>query len=393
MRETSQGTLRPGLRRKCSNCRLCDKVCPALGFDLDQAIGEKFATQSRETALGCLSAVYTGNAVDANIRYMGASGGMVTAVASALLQRGEVDAVLVVEADSKNPFKQQSYWATSPADLQRAQGSRYLPASVNEAFAAVPELAQRLAVVGLPCHLWGIYLLEKSGLLTNRKIVWHLGLFCGRTPSLHAADALLSGINATRKDVQSLDFRGEGWPGVGRIKTCQKKLRIPLSEMWGHIGTPFFTPLHCFICPDFFADLSDLSFGDAWLRECRTDNQGTSLVLARNERADKLLASLNDDRVIAINAVSAESVQTAFSGNIRRKVGNAKKREIIGDSPPVVRRDEISNKPPSSASLRFEHLLARSAQSRSMRRTLYAFPPGRVMRLFKKIASRLNNLK
>lgn len=386
MRETLQGTLRPGLRRNCCNCRLCDKVCPALGFDLDQAISEKFVTQPRETVLA-----YTGHAVDRDIRYNGASGGMVTAVASALLQRGEVDAVLVVRADPENPFQQQSFWATNPADLQRTQGSRYLPAAVNDGFASLPASAQRLAVVGLPCHLWGIHLLEKNGLLAELQIVWRLGLFCGRTPSLHAADALLSGIDATRRDVLRLDFRGDGWPGIGRIHTSQKELRIPLSEMWGHIGTPFFTPLHCFVCPDFFAELSDLSFGDAWLPECRNDNQGTSLVIARNARADALLASLLNDRLISINAVSMESVQTAFAGNIRRKAGSTKKREIIGCMPPVIRHD--SNKPPTSTSQRFERLLTRSAQSRSLRRTFYAFPPGRTMRLLKKIASRLNSLK
>lgn len=390
MRVTPQGTLRPGLRKQCTSCRICDRVCPALGFDLSLEIPLRFGTDTPHTEVGSCRAVCTGHAVDQNIRFNGSSGGLVTAFASALLDRNEVDAVLVVAGDPADPLHQQSFWATNSEDLRRAQGSRYLPAAINEGFANIPVNAQRLAVVGLPCHLWGVHLLEKSGLLVNRRIVWRLGLFCGRTPSLLAADALLAGLDIPRERLMQIDFRGEGWPGVSRIRSADKAVSFPLSRMWGHIGSPFFTPLHCFVCPDFFAELSDISFGDAWLRECRDDRQGTSLILARTEKAEALLASLNDERIVVLNSVSADVVAHAFAGNIRRKGGSRNKAALTGSEPPVKGCLDMDKSQLPMVSLRFERLLAVSAESRFLRQSIYAFPPGISMRLLQRIASRLN---
>lgn len=394
MRETPQGTLRPGSRRRCSGCRRCDRVCPVLGLDLTAAVKDKFGASVSDADLGVCISCQTGHATDSQIRYDGASGGMVTAVAGYLLESGRVDAVLVVGADVDNPFSQQTSWATTLEELRSAQGSRYLPASVNAAFQQIPSGAQRLAVVGLPCHLWGVHLLEKTGALAGRSIDWKFGLFCGRTPSLLAADALLAGLGATRRETTTLTFRGEGWPGTSQISTSVKETRMPLSQMWGFVGSPFFAPAHCFSCPDFFAALSDLSFGDAWLPECRGDRLGTSLVLARSERAAELLDEMRREGRLETNEVAAEKVRNAFLGNIRRKQSYSRIKSAITGTPfPVVCGPPQGGSSRIAASFRFEWLLGRMGQHRLLREKFLTFPPGKTMKALRKIANYLQKAR
>jgi coenzyme F420 hydrogenase subunit beta len=49
------------------------------------------------------------------------------------------------------------------------------------------------------------------------------------------------------------------------------------------------------LCSDAFGELADLSCGDAWLREyTELDDRGTSIVLVRSSRGEKILASVGD---------------------------------------------------------------------------------------------------
>lgn len=387
MGETPEGTLRPGLRRKCKKCRLCDGVCPSLGFNLCSAVRERFPNARFDDELGVCIACRTGYARDKDVRFNGSSGGLATAVGMHLLASNRVDAVLVVSADIENPFVQRGFWAVNEEELREAQGSRYLPAAVNDAYAKIPAEAKRLAVIGLPCHLWGLHLLEKSGFLGERSVDWRLGLFCGRTPSLHAIDTLLTGLNTNRGETTAIFFRGEGWPGTSRIHTTKKVFRMPLSEMWGFIGSPFFNTPHCFSCPDFFSLLSDLSFGDAWLHECRGDKEGTNLVLARTERGASLLDEMTHEKLITSHDVSFLRVREAFRANILRKQRySVIKEKVTGEAFPVKYGIPHGGSIRVYLSYRYEWFLAKLGMLPKFRRTLPRYPPTRIMRILKRIS-------
>jgi len=386
MRETPQGTLRPGLRRQCTGCLYCSRVCPALGFDLASAVSDRFGKAVPDSDLGVCISCRTGHATDQDIRYNGASGGLVTAVAEYLLASNRVDAVLVVGAETGNPFLQHARWAVTTEELRATQGSRYLPAAINVAFEQIPSGAKRLAVVGLPCHLWGVHLLKKSGALGGQSVDWRLGLFCSHTPSLHAAEALVAGLDIRRHETTTLSFRGEGWPGTSHICTTAKDISIPHTEIWGFIGSPFFTPLHCFSCPDFFATLSDISFGDAWLPECKGERLGTSLILSRSGRATEILDEMSREGRIVTKEVSPEQVRNAFRGNIRRKQSySAVKSKIIKDRYPVFYGPPHDGNARIVASFQFEWLLGRAGANRALCVSILAFPPGVMMKGLRKI--------
>ena len=80
---------------------------------------------------------------------------------------------------------------------------------------------EKIAVVGLPCHIQGLRkAMAKDSKLRDR-IVLCLGLFCNHSPNFLATHFLLESNKINENDIIRLDYRGEGWPG--HLKIAMKK--------------------------------------------------------------------------------------------------------------------------------------------------------------------------
>ncbi|UCC32937.1 MAG: Coenzyme F420 hydrogenase/dehydrogenase, beta subunit C-terminal domain, partial [Candidatus Bathyarchaeota archaeon] len=262
---------------RCNHCGLCLSSCP--GYHVDYA-PQRGRRSKYHDLLGSYRNVYLGHAEDEHIRFMGSSGGAITALLTYALENGIIDGALVVSMNGMNP---RVVVARSVAELRQAMGAKYLPVPMNTGLQKILHTDGRFAVAGLPCHLLGLNRIMSIHPALAKKIVLRLGLFCGRGFDYHFVHYFLKKCGISPRSVQELRFRGNGWPGKVYVKHTlgseNRELHLDYSELGGFSGGYLFMPKRCLFCPDHTAELADISSGDAWLPEIkRKDSQGTSLI-------------------------------------------------------------------------------------------------------------------
>jgi len=101
-------------------------------------------------------------------------------------------------------------------------------------------------------------------------------------------------------EVESISYRGRGWPGGMMIKLKNgTEYRLPSSEYWPtYFSSYFFTPVKCLLCEDATAKYADISVGDAWLPKLRKDKLGSSIIITRTEMGEKIIERFKEKDII-----------------------------------------------------------------------------------------------
>ena len=280
---------------KCNNCGICFKVCPGHEVDFKQLNLDIFGKEPEDILIGNYLNCYIGHAIDYNIRYNSASGGLVSQLLISALEEGIIDGALVTRMKKDSPLEPEPFIARTKEEIIEAAKSKYCPVPANVALKEILESkeGEKFAVVGLPCHIHGIRKAEQINKKLKEKIVLRIGIVCNHTPTFLATEFLLKKMKIKKEDIEKLDYRGEGWPGGMKITTKNgNKIFVPYfsSGYWGIVFNSFFFPMRCISCNDKICGLSDVSFADAWMPELMKDNNiGTSLVISRNEISEEIL--------------------------------------------------------------------------------------------------------
>jgi len=404
MKKTVQGTWRPRFNGACNSCGRCLEVCPALGFDISKEEISFFGQPATDPQIGVVQTVYAGYAENREIRFKGSSGGLVSALSAYLLESKSIDAVLVTTADQANPLMFKGCWASTPEDVYQGRGSKYTPIALNQALKEIPAGAKTICFVGLPCHLWGLRCYEKAGFFKNINIKYRFSLFCGRTPSAHATDFIVEKSKTKTDSIEKIQYRGDGWPAGFKITPKVQDFvdsyqnpgpYFPLGEIWPRIlSTPFFLPVHCYRCPDFFGYLSDISFGDGWLPDLAGDPNGWSACLARTDNGVALLKEATERGVIILEQRLESEIKQAFKGNLVAKIDRrALKNRRFKTTYPVCRGDKASAEYRNSKKANFGegcyYRLMRLFAYQSFRDSFLSYPPNRFMRVSNKVMNKL----
>jgi coenzyme F420 hydrogenase subunit beta len=290
--------------KKCSACGICIKVCPSFGI-----ISTDFKEQTEDFLLGKHLGCYVGFSTNYDIRYNSSSGGLITQLLIFALEEGLINGALVTKMKANKPLEPEPFIARTTEEIIQASGSKYCPVPVNVALKKIlnSKETERFAVVGLPCHIRGIRKAENMNQKLRKKIVLHFGLFCDHTPSFLATEFRLHQMNIKKREVKEIRYRGNGWPGrmIISIENNVKKT----NHFWSPIFSYFFYCPACLLCSDALCELSDISFGDAWLPHfMKSDKVGTSLCISRTDLGDKLLHAALSAGKISLNAISEKEV-------------------------------------------------------------------------------------
>jgi coenzyme F420 hydrogenase subunit beta len=156
----------PELVKMCTGCSLCWDFCPRGGLRYERQwkiTGGDDNVKGAGDPITEFSAK-VGEAWQRNAQ----DGGVVTAVLSTLLQEGEIDGALIATESDGEPWKAESFLATSHEELVANAGSYY-----NQTMALgnldlerwdhkleVPIEEASLALVGTPCEIEGIRALQ-----------------------------------------------------------------------------------------------------------------------------------------------------------------------------------------------------------------------------------------
>lgn len=282
----------------CKRCGLCDEVCPSLSIN----------RMLSADGLGYFIRCYVGYSVDIGIRWLASSGGIATSMLSFLFDKGLIRAAVVVSDNPNDSLKPLMVLARSKEELRKAMGSRYCPVKPSFKIKDLLEVDGRIAVVGLPCHIWGFRRLEEVYGKLREKIFVRIGLFCGKCPNIYATVYFLRKIvSVNEEDVARISYRGRGWPGKILVYTRYGKVLALDYGNWVNFSYyPHFIPTRCVFCYDITNQLADISLGDAW--GLVQDYIGSSVIITRTEIGEQILQQLREEGRISLWEVSPKKV-------------------------------------------------------------------------------------
>jgi len=284
-----------GCRFGDAGCTVCARACARLHGDDCELLSSAVVGRARrdDEPAGVAGTVVAARASCAATHAAGQDGGFVTALLGWALEHGMIDGAVVSGVDPSAPLQPQPVVATTPAELRAAARSRYTYSANPLALRDVSP-SRRVALVGTPCQVSAVRRAQASGLKRFRSVVFTVGLMCSES---FTVEGLLHGVLESRLgialgDVRKLNIKGrllvsvppgrEGLLRDGAIEGSAARIvepglvEVPLREC-----KPFAREA-CHWCPDFAAELADVSAGGLGL-------DGWTVVMARTATGEDWL--------------------------------------------------------------------------------------------------------
>jgi coenzyme F420 hydrogenase subunit beta len=258
--ETLGGYLLPTVDNdKCKQCGLCVTICPGKGFgaDLVSALpSDPFVGQVRGT--------FAGKSTDARVFANSQSGGVVTSILSAAMEKKEIGGAVAVQMFSGAPPRPKAVLIKETAELINTQKSKYCPVPLLNILDEVVACPFPVAVVGIPCQLHGLQNIFEWFPKVKEKVRFTVGLVCDRIMTFAAMDYLIQQAGMEMQNFSMMHFRDKlcgGYPGkVHFLKKNRES--ITLSPRHRSKIKDYFTPARCRICFDKLNVFADIVVGD-----------------------------------------------------------------------------------------------------------------------------------
>ena len=293
----------PRLTGACAQCGLCYSLCPGLAFDF-AAMGRRFFPWSvPDPYFGCVEAMHTGRAIPERLAGS-SSGGVVTALLRTALSAGSVRAAVVVDTDPADPLRPRARLARSASEVLAAAGSKYSLVPLNAILTQSAAIDGPVALVGLPCHLHGIRMLQAADHPLARNIAVTVGLFCGFNLLPEATPFMLRKLGVSPGGAAAVRYRAGDWPGRFEVTLRDGSVRGVAKQAFNFLHA-FFLPPRCALCPDLFAEAADIAVGDYWSGPGEGAG-GRSAIIVRNATGRAFL-----DRALAAGAVETSPLVPA----------------------------------------------------------------------------------
>lgn len=267
-------------------------VCSGRGVPYPDLLNWLFPNVDRDPLIGAYRQIFTGYAADPSVRRRGASGGVISRVLIHLLESGQIDGAIVLQQGLVEPETATPIIATTRAAILAAAQSVY---AVTPMLTLLPEIEKfpgRLAFVGLPEQVTALRMLQAAGHPAVQKVVFVAGPYTGTNMYARAVRAFLrmQGVKDSIAITQ-LQWRAGEWPGYLRVETADGR-EFKAQKFYYNYLIPFYISRNCQITPDFTNEATDLSVGDAWSPAFEQAGGGHSVIVARSELAEKILAQM-----------------------------------------------------------------------------------------------------
>jgi coenzyme F420 hydrogenase subunit beta len=289
MRLSQQGYLRPTSLKvlDAKDAELVQKVCPGIRIEHDAPL------LNYHQIWGPIMRARTGQATDDQIRREGSSGGVISALALYLLESKQVDFIAQISVVTGDPLTNKVQMSRSRADILRAAGSRYAPAAPLDRLEEFLLTGQRFAVIGKPCDIAAVRNLGRIDPRVIRQIPFLLSFMCAGVPSINGTHELLHELGTDSNSLESLRYRGNGWPGMARAVGVDGQVaEMDYSKSWGNILNRHLQ-FRCKICPDGTGEFADVVCADAWYGKDGypdfKEREGRSLVISRTKVGESLV--------------------------------------------------------------------------------------------------------
>jgi coenzyme F420 hydrogenase subunit beta len=320
MAMTGEGYLRPvtAAPLTASDRQILEQVCA--GYTIAHAADE---AEPYHPLWGPVRRVATGHATDAEVRYRGSSGGVLTAIAIALVERGMVDFVLSTAAAASDPIGNETAPRRDRDALIVAAGSRYAPSAPLADIERHLAAGRPFAFVGKPCDVASLRRMATRDARIDRLIPYKFAFFCAGVPSRRGTLGVLEALGVAIEDVASFRFRGDGWPGLARaVRQDGSDASMDYNSSWGTILNRHLQ-FRCKICPDGTGEFADIVCADAWYGKDGypdfAEQDGRSLIVARTAAGERLLVEIEAAGGIATSPLDIDEIAAMQPYQVQRK--------------------------------------------------------------------------
>ena len=312
LEEGIRPVLKPG---DCSDCSACVDVCPAVRSDF------RVSDARGREAWGPIVEMWEGHANDAEIRFKGSSGGVLTAIGAYCVEVLGMGGVLHIGQDVEDPLRNRTRLSRSREEMLAASGSRYSPASVCNGLGLVEQASAPCVVMGKPSEISAVANARRLRPKLDERIGLTLSFFCAESPSSGGTVALLDKMKVSPTSLSDLRYRGLGWPGYfaptlrGDSAPCAQ---MTYEESWAFLQAH--RPWSVQLWPDGTGELADISCGDPWYDKPDGKNPGSSLVVARTEQGRRIVRGAIDSGYLTLTPAELWKLDRSQSG-LRKKKG------------------------------------------------------------------------
>ena len=294
-------------------------LCPGKGYEIIKMGAELFKVNSSyDVELGYYLSHLAIRYSDSEFKKNASSGAIMTGLANYCLKNKIVDGVVTTKfAYTKNGPITKSFIALNEKELISSQGSKYLPVPLFEILPEILDFSGKLLLIGTPCQIASLRLLQRDNSDLKNKIIFTIGNFCGGFRDYRETHQLasLSGINFN--EMKSFRYRGNGQPGSMLMEDQEKAIELKYPEYSRLTGLPKYK--RCRLCVDATAELADISCGDAWLPRFIESGNAWSLVIIRNPLVKRYLDEMKDLNLVATEPISLEELKLSQKDNLNSK--------------------------------------------------------------------------
>lgn len=333
------------------------KICPFSdeGPNEDELARDLFQNKcSVDTRVGFHSGLYVGHVVESNFREIATSGGIITWIASRLLQTGLVDYVVhVKKSDEESTVLFEYGISRTVEEVKAGAKSRYYPIEMSEVLSVVRSTPGKCVVIGIPCFVKGIRRLALVDPIVKDRVAYTIGLVCGHLKSKAFADMFGWQAGIEPGKIKEVDFRVK--MPLGNANKYGTKVRGDGIEQTKRVDEYFgwnwkynlFRYSACDYCDDVFSETADISVGDAWISEYAKDPKGNSVVVVRDNEIHKLIIEGIGSGSLNLEATSVDKIAQSQAGGLRDRREGLSYRLLLDDQKGRVRpqkRVEASDK-------------------------------------------------
>ena len=331
----------------CCGCMLCSSVDKATltkdakGFYHPQSGDEEFlksvcpcygnqlAQMDSSQIWGKHIAAYYGWSSNNEVRYKASSGGILTEIASYLLETKKVDYIIQTGADLDEQTKTVTRISATADEVKNCCGSRYAISHPLDVIGKL-DLSKKYAFIGKPCDVTALRNYIKIKPKVGESIKYILSFYCAGLPSEKAQEELLRQLNVSKADLRQLQYRGDGWPGYATaIDTNGESHSMDYNSSWGKILGRDVMKV-CRFCLDGVGELADIACGDAWYLTADnkpnfTEADGRNIVFARTQCGDDLLKEISAKGLIELQSANLNELRYSQTFQLERRASMAAK--------------------------------------------------------------------
>ncbi len=328
MEWNENGLLIPTQINICNYTKKCISVCP-FNPENRETIDEIFDrydnnndTKKYKNYIGNFISLYVGHSN--KYRLSSSSGGISTWFVDQLFQNDLIDYSIGVGTSNSNKSHFDYQIVSKTDNILSISKTKYYPVTLVNIFNFIRENKGRYVISGLPCFLKAVRLFQDVDPIVKERIKFTIGITCGGMKSRFFTEYLAWKLKIKPGEIEKPEYRNKNTAlSAGdysfSFKKGKERVSMGIRDIGHNWGLGLFKPNSCDFCDDIFAELADISIGDAWLQPYQKDGKGANLIIVRSPIVDTLINQGKKNKDIIVSDETADRIISSQKANIRHR--------------------------------------------------------------------------